>query len=262
MIIIDDGSYPELSLSNIQGKVGFETRIIRNRINLGHQRSIAEALVCISTQIVESDIVCIMDADGEDSPHDLKKLIESAESTRSTVVAKRGYRNEGIIFKFFLSLYRIVFRTVTGYSIDFGNFLAAPGFCVKTLATKSELRIHIAATLLKSKIKINRVLCNKATRYYGTSKLNFSGHTMHGINSFIVFIDLLVVKFLYISSTIAFLSVLLGVITFALKLFGYTLSGWASLVLLISLVIFIGSCLGAVIFFLIAASMKMNNEQI
>ena len=99
------------------------TRLVRN---LGHQRAIAIGLVYLATHYDYHQVI-VIDADGEDCPADVAKMIAmSADYPDNVIVAQRERRSEGWVFALFYRLYKATFRSLTGKLIDFGNFCLIP----------------------------------------------------------------------------------------------------------------------------------------
>ena len=96
--------------------------------NLGHQRAIAVGL-CELELREDFDGVVVMDSDGEDRPEEIGGLIESCPCTQGTrLLSAQRIKEKRILgcFGFFISLYKLAFRVLTGEVIDFGNFCIIP----------------------------------------------------------------------------------------------------------------------------------------
>ncbi len=77
--------------------------------NLGHQKAIALGIAYINAD-VRSDFIIVMDADGEDRPEDIAKLLqESNKYTGHVIFARRTGRSEGVIFRAFYFFYKVFF---------------------------------------------------------------------------------------------------------------------------------------------------------
>ncbi len=95
LLLVDDGS-PE----SFSGWSPFEAAHITCidalvlRRNMGHQRAIAMGLCWIEEEM-ECDAVVVMDADGEDRPEDVRRLVNSfREHPQWITFAERGKRFE------------------------------------------------------------------------------------------------------------------------------------------------------------------------
>jgi polyisoprenyl-phosphate glycosyltransferase len=116
ILLVDDGS-PE----PLQGWSWFAPEHISRmdvlllQRNLGHQRAITMGLCMIKNEI-QCDAVLVMDADGEDLPRDVIRLLNCfRENPESIVFAGRQKRFESITFR---TGYR-GYRLLTGMSMTF-----------------------------------------------------------------------------------------------------------------------------------------------
>ena len=66
------------------------------------------------------DQVIVIDCDGEDEPAAINELLKKREYEIVTV--KRGKRSESFFFKLSYVFYKLIFRFITGKTIDFGCY--------------------------------------------------------------------------------------------------------------------------------------------
>ena len=108
VLFIDDGSTANTCPSEygLKPKAISDVSVLKLRRNLGHQRAIAVALAYIQKHYT-GDALVIMDADGEDRPEDIPRMIDAmkASSRPTAVFAERGKRLEKPLFRFFYRLY-------------------------------------------------------------------------------------------------------------------------------------------------------------
>jgi polyisoprenyl-phosphate glycosyltransferase len=129
-------------------------RFIHLHRNLGHQKAIAIGLSYVSEQL-PCDQVIVMDADGEDQPEDvLKLLMTSSKQPGKIIFAKRRQRRETKSYQLFYSLYKTVFHLLTGRSISFGNFLLLPYNALQRAVHYSEIWNNIPSGLLRTKLPL------------------------------------------------------------------------------------------------------------
>jgi glycosyltransferase involved in cell wall biosynthesis len=108
LVLVDDGSREPQSPDFLAKLASFSSiEIVVLRRNVGNQRAIAIGLSHIF-ETKKADAVVVMDADGEDRPEDLLRLIEahSALSQPKIIFAERSKRSEGAMFRFLYQLYR------------------------------------------------------------------------------------------------------------------------------------------------------------
>ncbi|HMP92580.1 MAG TPA: glycosyltransferase [Phnomibacter sp.] len=166
--------------------------------NSGHQRAIAIGLAWLGTQADGADYVVVMDADGEDKPEDLPSLLAQAAKGKNSFVvfAQRGQRNESFAFRFFYGIYKFFFRLLTGTVINFGNYCCIPQPLLQRVVSTPDLWNHFPGSIMKSKLPIDKIVLNRGTRYFGTSKMNFPALVLHGLSSVSIFIDMVSVRLL------------------------------------------------------------------
>jgi glycosyltransferase involved in cell wall biosynthesis len=126
LVIVDDGSLPPISECHLDRlKDKFPGYILTLKRSVGHQRAIADIAYVVENKL--ADILVVMDADGEDEPADVPRLLAAMSDHGPTiVVAERTKRREGVVFRTFYLLYRMIFFLLTGRRIKFGNFLVLP----------------------------------------------------------------------------------------------------------------------------------------
>jgi glycosyltransferase involved in cell wall biosynthesis len=234
VIVVDDGSrsgpganFPEvLSRGCIRS-----IEVIRLAVNLGHQRAIAVGL-SVAAQNDDTLGVIVMDADGEDRPSDIPTLLTLAlEFPDYAVLGRRGRRSEGWKFRLGYMAYKVLFRLLTGKTIDFGNFSLLPITAVRRLVRMPELWNNMAAAIMRSRLKSVRVSLDRGDRIAGQSHMNLAGLVIHGLSAMSVYSDVIFVRMLFaavLSGAAAVLG-LLSVLTIRL-VSHYAIPGWASVV--------------------------------
>src|SRR6516165_3316908 len=171
LLVVDDGSIPPIDLVHIPLVEG---RLITLSRNLGHQKAIAIGLAYAVANNL-ADVFVVMDADGEDRPGDVIRLLASIEREQdlSVVVAQRIRRSERLAFRTFYQIYRLLFFLLTGYGISFGNFSAIPVAAARRLVAMNELWVSFPATLIRSRLPLIQLPVKRGKRYNDQSRLNF-----------------------------------------------------------------------------------------
>jgi glycosyltransferase involved in cell wall biosynthesis len=186
VLLIDDGStltrYPR-GLS-FRPEAIDRVAVLTLRRNLGHQRAIAIGFAYLQ-QHWKGDAIVVMDADGEDRPEDIPRLLEAMEDAgRPTAVfAERGRRLESLTFRLMYRCYSFLHRAFTGRDIRFGNFSVLPWSYLDSLVVCPELWNHYSATFLKSRLPYIRVRCDRGRRLAGESRMNFVTLVIHGLSA-------------------------------------------------------------------------------
>ena len=228
VIVMEDGSVADpmkitdITAAGVAGEVLYLAR------NMGHQRAIATGLTYIA-MMFEPTAVVVMDSDGEDRPDAVPSLLNQLRTSAvDAVVARRGRRSETVSFRIFYSFYRFIFQILTGRTIRFGNFTALSALGVRRLAAMQEVWLHLASTLMVSRLRIGFVPTDRGERYFGRSRMNFVGLALHGMRSMMVFAEDVLVRIVLFCSVIAGLSIALLATTTTLKFLGFATPGWFS----------------------------------
>lgn len=240
VVAVDDGSVrARLNLSCLED-VGLNGVVLTLRRNVGHQRAIAIGLAYVSEFMQPGQHIVTMDADGEDRPSTIPDLLRELDAKDvDVVVAQRRSRVETRFFKLFYSLYCHFFHLMTGRTISFGNFLALKSAAVRRLVAMQELSIHVAASVLASKLRTVGCSIDRGPRYSGNSKMNFVGLVLHGFKGLMVFAEDVLVRVGIACASIAGISVAGALLAIGLKLVGFSTPGWFSLAFGILLLIFL-----------------------
>ena len=159
--------------------------------NVGHQLALQQG--CLYAKELEPDSVIVLDSDGEDNPAIIPAITAQLKSGLDIIHVKRAKRNESLLFKVFYRLYRLLFKTITGHVIDYGNY---SGFGHKVLnATCNSTFNHFAAFCSRMRLNRGFVKTDRLARLDGKSKLSFSSLVFHGLNSLVEFADKLLIFF-------------------------------------------------------------------
>ena len=199
--------------------------------NLGHQRAILTGLCYLFDKKIEADYIIVLDSDGEDRPQDIPLLL--AECQRKphpgVVFAKRAKRSEGWRFIAFYQLYKMGFRMLTGRRIAFGNFSCFPTSLLPRICHAPDFWNHYSSALIKSRIPYTSVATDRGQRYSGRSKMNFNSLILHGLSSFSVYIETIIVRVLIASFTaILLLIFILFLVTYIRAFTPLAIPGWAT----------------------------------
>jgi glycosyltransferase involved in cell wall biosynthesis len=185
VVVVDDGSIRPLEPSIIE-VAGLRGVVIRLKRNVGHQSAIAIGLGYVAEHM--PDATCIIaDADGEDVPSKISELLDAlASADVDVVVAERRRRVESLSFRVLYMVYKSSFHALSGRRINFGNFMALEPAAVQRLVAMHELWIHVAATLLVSRLRIAIRPIDRGPRYAGRSQMSFAGLVLHGFRALTV----------------------------------------------------------------------------
>lgn len=216
---VDDGSTERYDIEALTDGLGpsISLEVVRLSCNLGHQRAIAVGL-CVVAGRGNFDAAVVCDADGEDKPSDLVALIAASEKhPEAIIVAQRKQRSEGLDFRAFYRVYKLLFKVMTGKAIDFGNFCLIPAEQLDRITHMPELWNHLAATVVRSRMPVVRLATNRGTRYVGQSSMRLVNLLALGLSAISVFSDFLFVRLFLFCSTIAFVACGLGIAALVIK---------------------------------------------
>lgn len=227
VIAVEDGSLRDPLPASAIADAGLSGEVITLARNMGHQRAIAVGICYVSMEYPQTNTVIVLDSDGEDRPQAIAPMLAMLrEGNLDVVVAERRKRSEPWRFRIFYSFYRIFFQTMTGHPIRFGNFSALSMRAVRRLAAMQELWVHVAASIIVSRLRVGRVPTDRGVRYAGRSQMNFVSLAVHGFRSMMVMAEDVLVRVGLCCSAVAVLAVALLVTSLALKLSGHATPGW------------------------------------
>lgn len=240
VVAVDDGSVRQpLELTTLE-QARLNGVILKLRRNVGHQRAIAIGLSYAAEHMHTDQRIVVMDSDGEDLPTTMPELLRGLEADQvDVVVAQRKSRIETLRFKAFYAVYKRFFNLMTGRAISFGNFMALKAHAVKRLVAMQELSIHVAASVLASKLRMTSCPLDRGPRYAGQSKMNFVGLALHGFKALMVFAEDVLVRVGITCALIAGFSIVGAVAAVVLKIIGFSTPGWFSIALGILVLMFL-----------------------
>jgi polyisoprenyl-phosphate glycosyltransferase len=204
LIVVDDGSSKTVDTSGVEWHPRQLTiHFVRLRANVGHQRAIALGLAYAARQRSAGPII-VMDADGEDDPHDLHKLLAAHNQHSSSLIcAARARRSEGFVFKMFYAAYKMLFRALTGSRIMFGNFSLIPRERLNLVLCSSGIWNNFAASVLRCRVSRRFVDTCRGRRYAESSRMNFVALMVHGLSAVSVYSDVVIGRIIIVTSAFA-----------------------------------------------------------
>jgi polyisoprenyl-phosphate glycosyltransferase len=231
---IDDGSSTTMDLQSIRLSPDtciVQIEVVHLALNLGHQRAIAVGL-CEIVDREEIDAAIVMDSDGEDRPVEIGTLLSVARQYPGQIVlAERTKRSETPQFRLGYFLYKLLFRAMTGRTINFGNYSLLPMPAIRRLVHMPELWNHLAASVIRSRFPYRTAPTLRGARYHGRSTMNLVSLIIHGLSAMSVHTDLIFVRVLLGASLLAVFAVI-GIAAVAAIRFVTNLAipGWATTV--------------------------------
>jgi len=235
-LLVDDtaGLDPDISrLSKLE-----DVRVVTPPFNLGHQRAIVFGLRSISQEIDPDDVIITLDADGEDRPEDLNRMLEPLAADLGdrgrVVLARRVRRRESLSFKLLYAMFRALFVLLTGLVVRTGNFAAFRGWFVQNVLFHPSFDLCYSSTLLSLNRPLIFVPCERGERYAGESRMGYLKLFIHGIRMLMPFLDRIAVRSLIGFSLTFGVGVVLATAIVFIRLFtDLAIPGWATYTLLL-----------------------------
>ncbi len=225
---VNDGSSEDAPLSLL--RTDGQDFVVDLTRNVGHQKAIALGIAYVS-KYYPGHAILVMDADGEDRPEHLERLVSAGLEEKKIVFARRTKRHEGFVFQFFYRIYKLVFRLLTGKSIAFGNFSFIPEKQAVKVAHVSEIWNHFSGGIIKSRIPYTSIPLERGKRLAGKSKMNFTSLVLHGLSAVAVHADTMAVRLMLFCVFLVTISVFSIAVVAILKFFTpFASPGWATTV--------------------------------
>jgi len=249
VLVVDDASNEPADINfDVDAAQSIQSlKILRHHRNLGHQRAIGIGLT-FALEHIPCDVVVVMDADGEDTPEDVPKLLDEVRRTDGAkiVFAERMRRSESLLFILFYHLYRFAHLVLTGISVRVGNFSAIPSRYLSNFSVISETWSHYAAAIFATSLPRTSVPIARGKRLAGNPKMNFTALVTHGLAALSVHGAIIGIRMLVSASALSVLSILTSVIMLILWLIGgytdlqiFAVGGLYASFILLSVTIFI-----------------------
>jgi glycosyltransferase involved in cell wall biosynthesis len=215
VLVVDDGS--DDGTTDVMDKLSVlqpEVRVVRLRRNFGKSTALQAGF-----DRARGRVIVLMDADGQDRPEEIPKLLAALDGGLDLATGRRAERNDRFIKRNTSRIYNRVTASVTGVQgLDFNSGLKAMRReVVEPMALYGELHRYIPVLAEWAGFKVGEVDVEHAARLHGRSKFG-RARFWRG------FFDLLTVKFLTTYTTRPFH--LFGGLGAALGLIGVLLLAW------------------------------------
>ncbi len=239
-VVIDDTAGQDPGVGPL-GELS-DVTVLQPPFNLGHQRGIVYALRKVLPQVGDQDAVVTMDADGEDRPEDLPRLLGALRgenpSASRVVLALRTRRHEPLAFKLLYRCFRLLFRTLTGTTVRTGNFAVLPGAVAKRALLHPTFDLAYSSAILALDMPVKFVPCERGRRYEGESKMTYGKLSMHGLRMLMPFTDRIAIRALGAFVAFGLFGIAIAAVVVFLKLFtSSSIPGWTSYIALGALIV-------------------------
>ena len=218
LVIINDCSTKQANYE--KDSLALKSNILNLYSNQGNQKCITIGLSYVYDNIDEYDYIVVLDADGEDKPSDVIKLISACKKNNNekVIFSKRKKRNENMVYIFFYTIYKFLFYLLTGKTINIGHFSCVSKKLISKILSVDGIWTHYCAAIIKSKLSYDTVPCDKGKRYKGETNQSKRMLVFHGLASMIVFQDIITLKALIASVVGIFCTSVILAIIFLAKL--------------------------------------------
>jgi polyisoprenyl-phosphate glycosyltransferase len=239
-VVIDDTAGQDPKVDDLEQ---FDDVIVlQPPFNLGHQRGIVYALRKMLPRFADDDAVVTMDADGEDRPEDLPRLLAALDQgetpDRQVVLALRTKRHEPPAFKILYRGFKLLFRALTGATVRTGNYAVMPGGLAKRALLHPTFDLAYSSAILALDMPVVYVPCERGRRYEGESKMTYGKLAMHGLRMLMPFTDKIAIRALAAFVVFGMLGIVLAVVVVILKYFtNSSIPGWTSYIALGALIV-------------------------
>lgn len=230
MICVDDGS-PQRDYEIIQKTAKQDERIklIKLSRNFGQQTAITAGI-----EYAQGDWIVVMDADLQDRPEEIPRLLAKANEGFPIVYARRVSRHDSRLKKVYSLLFHRVFKILTGIRTDntVGNFGIYHRKVIDAFLGMKESFRGFGLLVAWMDFKHAYIDVDHQERTIGKTSYSFSKGFLLALNAFIAFSD----KPLKITALIGFglsvLAMIIGVVYLIRGILGISaIIGWSSLMI-------------------------------
>jgi glycosyltransferase involved in cell wall biosynthesis len=187
ILVVDDGSTDgTVEVMTELGKHHPHLRLLRLRRNYGKSTALQAGF-----ERARGDVVVLMDADGQDRPEEIPKLVRALDEGLDLATGRRVRRNDRMVKRHTSRVYNRVTAAVTGIEgEDFNSGLKAmKREVMNPLVLYGELHRYIPVLAQWNGFRVGEIDVEHAARLHGSSKFG-RARFWRG------FLDLLTVKFI------------------------------------------------------------------
>ena len=172
VVIVDDGSFKELSEYIKVDTYDFELRIIRNNYNLGQSKSIE-----IGLETINSNLVGLIDSDCQNPPSELRKAYDIYKNNDvDAVVSYRKNRQDDLLRKSISVFANFLLKILTKSKFkDLGSSIKIiKKECLESITFEGDMHRFISPMLKVRGFKILEIEVSHSERKFGESKYGFN----------------------------------------------------------------------------------------
>jgi dolichol-phosphate mannosyltransferase len=234
LVLVDDGSRDgSTDMIRRLAEVDPRVRGVRLSRNFGHEAAIEAGL-----RNCRGDAAVIMDADLQDAPDSLPRLVAAWEEGADVAYAVRTERKEGRLLRAAFSVfYRLAGRVVSiDLPADAGPFSLVSRPVINVINEMPEFNRYFPGLRAFAGFNQVAVPVERAERHAGETKYSFSKRTSGALNAIVSFSKLPLRAVTLLGLVTAALSILAGLfILVAAAVGGSPVPGWASIMVVVML---------------------------
>lgn len=196
--------------------------------NFGHQNALLSGLMSIDTEISIS-----IDADLQDDPSVIQKMIEAYYNGAEIVLGVRNDRSKDSFFKRFFAqnYYKIMNKMGVDLIQDHADFRLMSKKALNVLGDFKEVNLFLRGIIPVIGFKTKKIFYARLEREAGETKYNIKKMLELAINGITSFSVVPLIFIIWIGVFISILSGLMGIWALFVKFFiGGTVEGWTSIV--------------------------------
>lgn len=180
-IIVDDSAGGDIDIKCIEEFNELDISIQKNETNLGHQKSILNALASIPVNKNENFIL-VMDGDGEDKVSDALEMISLYQKKKKNIVlANRLSRKRGLFYQSLFSVFLFIQKIFLGEVYKTGNFSLFSCSLVDKVVQEARHHGCFSMVFYNLDLPIYFYECHKGERISGESKVGLKGAVKHAL---------------------------------------------------------------------------------
>jgi len=235
LILVNDGSRDNtLGVAVKLSKSYSDLKVLNLSRNFGHQIAVTAGM-----DVAVGDAIVLIDADLQDPPELIPKMVEKWHEGYDVVYGQRRTRDGEKFLKLFTAklFYRLLKRiTKVNIPIDTGDFRLMDRKVVEAMKQLRESHRFIRGLVSWTGFKQTPVLYDRAPRFAGETSYPFRKMFLFSLDAITSFSIIPLRLLTFLGSVIVFFTILFSFVIIAVKLIDptYFLSGFPSTVLLIS----------------------------
>ncbi len=199
--------------------------------NYGHQAAVTCAL-----DHADGDAVVLLDSDLQDDPLAIPAMINKWRQGNEVVVAERGQRGEGLLFRVCQKLFYRLYHQASGNAdVNYGTYCLMNRKALKALRRYRERERYVPGLVALAGFRTGKVAVDRLARRHGSSKVGFRGLVRLALNAIFSFSTLPIRLFLWLGLVVITMSFLTGTVIVAIRVLDsirgthVAISGWASI---------------------------------